>query len=150
MTFFYTLYIKYFYSPFLKWKCTRLYSLPLFKMMLVVAIAYASFTALTILVPQSGGVIQTLFAQIIPASLEQSSDNSTTNLNNSNNSNLTQTSSILNSTGNSSSITQLATLPSSSPITPSSNGGSSNDNSTMNLNNGNLTQISSLPAQFDG
>ena len=56
-------------------------------MMLVVAIGYASFTALTILVPQSGGVIQTLFAQIIPASLEQSSDNSTTNLNNSNNSN---------------------------------------------------------------
>ena len=72
-------------------------------MMLVVAIVDASFTALAILVPQSGGVIQTLFAQIIPASLEQSSDISTTNLNNSSNNNITPTSSLLlNSTGNSS------------------------------------------------
>src|SRR5918995_1111466 len=110
-----------------------MFSLSLFKMMLLIAVACVSFAALTLIVyPQSNGVIQTLFAQIIPASLEQSSDNSTSNLdNNNNNSNITQTSSLqLNSTGNSSSITQLATLPSSlstQPITPSSNGGSSND-----------------------
>ena len=66
-------------------KCIKLYKSSLFKMTLVVALACTSFAALTLLVyPQSGGVMQTLFAQIIPASLEQSGDNSTTNLNHGN------------------------------------------------------------------
>jgi hypothetical protein len=81
--------------------------------MLVAAVVCASLAALTLLVyPESSGVIQTLFAQIVPASLDQGNDNPTTSSNSSNNSNTTQTSSqLLNSTGNSSSITQLATLP---------------------------------------
>jgi hypothetical protein len=82
-----------------------MFSLSLFKMMLLIAVACVSFAVLTLIVyPQPDGVIQTLFAQIVPASLNQSSDDSTSILNNSNN-NSTQASLLLNSTGNSSSIT---------------------------------------------
>ncbi|HZD36099.1 MAG TPA: hypothetical protein VE130_12915 [Nitrososphaeraceae archaeon] len=94
-------------------------------MILATSVACVSMAAFSLLVYPPSNVVQTIFAQITPASLEQgSSDNPTSTLYNSNSTNDEVIPLPLNSTNNSSSIVQLATLPSSTissnsqPITP--------------------------------